>query len=507
MDDGQHRTLIGYRVQHNNARGPFKGGLRYHPQVDLDEVRSLAALMTWKTAVVNLPYGGAKGGIAVDRRQLSHRELHRMTCIFVDQIHDVVGPTKDIPAPDLGTNAEIMAWIMSQYSKYHGFSPAVVTSKPVEHYGLPGREEATGRGVGTLTHKLVGRMGFRPEQSRVAIQGFGNVGTHAAKFLSEIGYPIVAISDLSGAYYCPEGIDVRNALRYVMHHEGLLKGFDRAERISNEELISLDVEILIPAALGNVIRADNVDQVRAKAIIEAANGPVMPDADRILRERGVTILPDILVNAGGVTASYFRMGSEQPALHLANGPSPRRARLDYESGIRRSLDHQSRTQFAAPRRRLCAGSRSRSQGLPAAGAGLIIPPSGSPPPHVAVAEHHIRGAPSVARCPAASCRRGSGRSSPGPANWPAGASAHCRHARPVRGRNHGWVESIAIKIAGRSACSPGSNSIDTIAAVLPTLKMCAIPVWMPLATTATAVRPSYHAYRRALGCLLAACSW
>ncbi|MEM8681192.1 MAG: Glu/Leu/Phe/Val dehydrogenase dimerization domain-containing protein, partial [Planctomycetota bacterium] len=208
MDNGELKTLVGYRVQHNDARGPFKGGLRYHPDVDLDEVRALASLMTWKTAVVDLPYGGAKGGIALDPRSLSHSELQRVTRKFVDQIHEFIGPWTDIPAPDMGTTAEVMAWIMNQYSKYHGFSPAVVTSKPVEHYGMPGREEATGRGVGTLTHKLVGRLGFRPQQTRVAIQGFGNVGTHAAKFLESAQFPVVAISDVSGAYYRKDGIDI-----------------------------------------------------------------------------------------------------------------------------------------------------------------------------------------------------------------------------------------------------------------------------------------------------------
>ncbi len=305
LDSGELKTLIGYRVQHNNSRGPFKGGLRYHPAVDLDEVRSLAALMTWKTAVVNLPYGGAKGGIAVDPKAYSKRELHRITCTFIDQIHDFIGPDKDIPAPDLGTTAEIMAWIMTQYGKYHGFSPGVVTSKPVEHFGLPGREEATGRGVGTLTHKLVGRLGFKPSQSRVAIQGFGNVGSHAAKFLFEAGFPIVAISDVSGAYYNPKGLDIPKILRHVVDHDGSLEGIAGGDKIDNDTLMSLDIEILIPAALGGVIHGGNVKSIRAKAIIEAANGPVMPDADNVLRERGVTILPDILVNAGGVTASYF----------------------------------------------------------------------------------------------------------------------------------------------------------------------------------------------------------
>ncbi len=305
MDSGELITLIGYRVQHDNSRGPFKGGLRYHPEVDLDEVRSLASLMTWKTAVVNLPFGGAKGGITVDPRQLSRRELERVTRKFVDQIHELIGPDTDIPAPDMGTTAEVMAWIMNQYGKYHGFNPAVVTSKPVEHYGMPGREEATGRGVGIMIVKLAGRLGRRPHETRVAIQGFGNVGTHAAKFLSEADFRVVAVSDVSGAYYREDGIHVGDALHYVLTHDRSLEGFTEAERISNEELLELDVEILIPAALGGVIDADNVDRVKAPIIVEAANAPIRPEADHVLNARGATVLPDVLANAGGVTASYF----------------------------------------------------------------------------------------------------------------------------------------------------------------------------------------------------------
>ena len=305
FDDGTLNTLIGYRVQHDNARGPFKGGIRYHPDVDLDEIRSLAALMTWKTAVVNIPYGGAKGGIAVDPHQRSRRELERITRAFVDQIHDIIGPDKDIPAPDMGTNSEIMAWIMSQYSKYHGFSPGVVTSKPVEHFGMPGREEATGREVGILTMKLVGRLGRKARETRIAIQGFGNVGTHAAKLLSEADFRVVAVSDLSGAYYRAEGLDVGEAIRYLFKHDFSLKGFPGGDHMSNEELLQLDVDVLIPAALGGVIDAGNADRIRAPIIVEAANSPVRPEADQLLTERGVIILPDILANAGGVTASYF----------------------------------------------------------------------------------------------------------------------------------------------------------------------------------------------------------
>ncbi len=305
MDDGTLKTLIGYRVQHDNSRGPFKGGLRYHPDVDLDEVRALASLMTWKTAVVNIPYGGAKGGIAVDPRKLSHRELERVTRTFIDQIHDIIGPDKDIPAPDMGTNSDVMAWIMSQYSRYHGFSPGVVTSKPVEHYGMPGREEATGREVGILTMKLAGRLGRKHAETRVAIQGFGNVGLHTAKLLSEAEFKVVAISDVSGAYYRPDGLDIKEAIRYSLANNLQLTGYDKAERISNEQLLELNVEVLIPAAIGNVINAENAEKIRAPIIIEAANAPVRPEADRILHDRGVVILPDILANAGGVSASYF----------------------------------------------------------------------------------------------------------------------------------------------------------------------------------------------------------
>lgn len=305
LDDGEIETLVGYRVQHDDARGPMKGGLRFHPEVDLDEVRSLAALMTWKNAVVNIPYGGAKGGICVDPKKLSRKELERVTRKFVDQIHDIFGPQTDIPAPDMGTNHEIMAWIRNQWEKYHGFNPACVTGKPVEHYGAEGREEATGRGVGILAFKLLGRLGRKPQNTRVAIQGFGNVGTHAAKFLHEAEFKVVAISDVSGAYYRPDGIDVVKALRYSMDHARSLKGFQEAERISNEQLLGLDVEVLIPAALGGVITMDNVEQIKASIILEAANGPIHPHADRVLHERGVTILPDILANAGGVTVSYF----------------------------------------------------------------------------------------------------------------------------------------------------------------------------------------------------------
>ncbi len=305
MENGELQTLLGYRVQHNNARGPMKGGLRFHHEVDLDEVRGLASLMTWKTAVVNIPYGGAKGGIAVDSRSLTPEELERVTRKFVDEIHIAIGPDTDIPAPDMGTDSRVMAWIMHQHNKYHGFSPGVVTGKPVEHYGIPGREEATGRGVGILTFKSLCRLGRRATDSRVAIQGFGNVGSHAAKFLSEAEMPVVAISDRYGAFYREDGINVLDAIRYSNRHNRSLEGFKGGDAISNDELLELDVEVLIPAALGGVITEDNVERIKAPVIIEAANAPIDPAADRVLADRGTVILPDILANAGGVTVSYF----------------------------------------------------------------------------------------------------------------------------------------------------------------------------------------------------------
>jgi glutamate dehydrogenase (NAD(P)+) len=305
MDNGHLATFVGYRVQHNRARGPMKGGLRYHHEVDLDEVRSLASLMTWKTAVVNIPYGGAKGGIAVDARKLSVIELERVTRRFVDEIHDIIGPDTDIPAPDMGTDHRVMAWIMNQYSKYHGFNPGIVTGKPVEYYGIPGREEATGRGVGLLTVKMLQRLRRKSAGATVAIQGFGNVGSHTAKYLHESGCRIVAISDSTGAYYRKEGIDVPAALRHSLQNGHLLRNYPNADIITNAELLELDVDVLIPAAIGGVITAKNAPRIEAPIIVEAANAPTQPDADEILAERGKTVLPDILANAGGVTVSYF----------------------------------------------------------------------------------------------------------------------------------------------------------------------------------------------------------
>ena len=334
MDDGTLRTFIGYRVQHDNSRGPMKGGLRYHPEVDLDDVRSLATLMTWKTAVVNIPFGGAKGGISLDPHLLSRKELQRVTRKLVDQIHDVIGPDKDIPAPDMGTGAEEMAWIRSQWEKYHGFNPACATGKPVEFFGAKGREEATGRGVGILTFKLLRRLQKPVTETRVVIQGFGNVGAHAAKYLNEAEFPIIAVSDRHGGIYQPAGIDVPRILRHSLKNDGSLQGYDEGERISNEELLTLETELLIPAAIGNVITEDNVDQIQAKLIVEAANQPISPTADQILHDRKITVLPDILANAGGVTVSYFEWVQNRQHYHW----SLDRVRQELDSVLSRSFE-------------------------------------------------------------------------------------------------------------------------------------------------------------------------
>ena len=304
-DSGEVATFIGYRVQHNDARGPFKGGLRYHPQVDLDEVRSLAALMTWKTAVVDIPYGGAKGGVAIAPAEFSLRELERLTRKFVDALHDLFGPDVDIPAPDMGTTADMMAWIMNQYGRYHGFAPGCVTGKPVEYHGIPGREEATGRGVGAVTLKLLSRLGRKIPGTRVAIQGFGNVGTHAAKYLADAECRIVAVGDASASFTNDAGFDVLDLLRHARAHGGRLSGYMRGDAIAAADLLAVDCDVLIPAALGGVITAANAAAIRAPIIVEGANAPIDPAADELLTAGGVTVLPDILANAGGVTVSWF----------------------------------------------------------------------------------------------------------------------------------------------------------------------------------------------------------
>jgi glutamate dehydrogenase (NAD(P)+) len=305
LDDGQLGTFIGYRVQHDRSRGPMKGGLRYHPTVDMDEALGLASLMTWKTAVVNLPFGGAKGGIAVDPATLSPRELERLTRQFVAQIHDIIGPHTDIPAPDVNTNAQVMAWIMDEYSKFHGFSPAVVTGKPVDLHGSRGREEATGRGVVFALEEYLKETGTGEVRGKTfAVQGFGNVGSWAARFLHERGGTVIAVSDVHGGVRNPDGLDIPRLVEHVKATRSV-RGFEGTDAIGNEDLLLLPVDVLVPAALGGVITEANAAEVRAGLVLEAANAPTTPRADEILAGRGITVLPDIYVNAGGVTVSYF----------------------------------------------------------------------------------------------------------------------------------------------------------------------------------------------------------
>ena len=303
-DNGEIATFIGYRVQHDSARGPMKGGLRYHQETDADEVRALATLMTWKTAVVNIPYGGAKGGISINPQELSQGELERVTRKFVDAIHDMVGPDSDIPAPDMGTNAQVMAWIMSQYQKYKGFNPACVTGKPLELHGSEGREEATGRGVATLTAAMLERVKQPVQGATVAIQGFGNVGSFASQFLHAKGMKVIAVSDKDGGIFNPQGLDIPGLLQFCRDHVSV-RDFAGGEQINNEKLLTMPVDVLIPAALGGVLNKDNAKDIRARYIVEAANNPTVIDADAIFEQRKLLVLPDILANAGGVTASYF----------------------------------------------------------------------------------------------------------------------------------------------------------------------------------------------------------
>mgnify|MGYP001030714547 CR=1 FL=1 len=298
------RTYHGYRVQHENARGPMKGGLRYHPSVDLDEVRALASLMTWKTAVVDIPFGGAKGGIACDPTQLSRGELERLTRAFVQRIHSFIGPTTDIPAPDVNTNEQTMAWILDEYSKFHGFTPAVVTGKPLELGGSAGRASATGRGVALLAERAAADIGIDIRGATVAIQGFGNVGSWCAHFLAAMGARVVAVSDVRGAVFRGDGLDIEYLRREAGPDRSVVE-VGAGETIRNADLLALDVDILIPAALGNVLTGRNVGDVRARMIVEGANAPITPAADLELEERGIPVIPDILANAGGVTVSYF----------------------------------------------------------------------------------------------------------------------------------------------------------------------------------------------------------
>lgn len=305
MDNGTVEVFEGFRVVHNANLGPSKGGIRYSMDVNLDEVKALAAWMTWKCAVVGIPYGGGKGGIKCDPRKLSKGELERLTRSYTDLMVDVFGPDKDIPAPDMGTGQQEMAWIMDEYSKLVGHStPAVVTGKPLVLGGSLGRVEATGRGVMVSTRSALAKLGINPVGTTCAVQGFGNVGSISAKLLAMQGLKVLAISDVTGGYYNPEGIDVDAAISYRDNNGGTLEGFE-AKRITNEELLELDVTVLVPAAMENQITTENADKIKAKLIVEGANGPTVASADVILNKKGIMVVPDILANAGGVTVSYF----------------------------------------------------------------------------------------------------------------------------------------------------------------------------------------------------------
>jgi glutamate dehydrogenase (NAD(P)+) len=304
LDNGEVATYTGYRIQHNGARGPLKGGLRYHPTVDAEDVTALSSLMTWKTAVVNIPFGGAKGGINCDPSTLSSPELERVTRRFVSNIKEIIGPNVDIPAPDVNTNAQVMAWVMDEYSRFYGFSPAVVTGKPIDLHGSLGREEATGRGVAFVAADIMADLRKPLQGARVSIQGFGNVGSFAALFLHQMGATVIAVTDVTGGLYRPDGLPILELFDYV-RVQRTLKGFSDAEAITGDDIFTLPCNVFIPAALGGVLDASRAKALQAEVVIEAANAPTTPEGDAIFQKRGIPVVPDILANAGGVTVSYF----------------------------------------------------------------------------------------------------------------------------------------------------------------------------------------------------------
>jgi glutamate dehydrogenase (NAD(P)+) len=306
LADGKIHVFDGFRVQHNGARGPYKGGIRYHPEVDLDEVRALATLMTWKTAVVGIPFGGAKGGVNCDPHALDEAELQQVTRSFIDKIEKVLGPQRDIPAPDVGTNAQTMAWMMDEYGKLHGHTPAIVTGKPISLEGSYGREAATGRGIVHMFREAATSLGLQPADCRVVLQGFGNVGSWAARIIAQLGATVIAVSDADGAVHAEEGLDPE-ALALHVREGGKVAEFEGegAAAITPEELLALECEAFIPAALGGLIHAGNADLLNTRIVVEGANSPTTPQADEILAGKGVHVVPDVMANAGGVVVSYF----------------------------------------------------------------------------------------------------------------------------------------------------------------------------------------------------------
>jgi glutamate dehydrogenase (NAD(P)+) len=304
LSDGKVHVYSGFRIQHNGARGPYKGGVRFHPEVDIDEVRALASLMTWKTAVAGVPYGGAKGGVNCPAGKLEPSEVQKITRSFMDKIEKVLGPTRDIPAPDVNTNAQVMAWMMDEYGKLHGHTPAIVTGKPIALEGSYGREAATGRGCVYMFRDAAPHLGLSPADTTFAVQGFGNVGSWAARIMQQLGARMVAAADANGAIRSDAGIDA-NGLHDHLIGGGAITEFEGAEPIEPEDLIAVPCDVFIPAALGGMIHEGNADRMQCRVVVEGANSPTTPTADRILREKDVYIIPDVMANAGGVVVSYF----------------------------------------------------------------------------------------------------------------------------------------------------------------------------------------------------------
>jgi glutamate dehydrogenase (NAD(P)+) len=304
QSDGKVHTYSGYRIQHNGARGPYKGGVRFHQEVDIDEVRALASLMTWKTAVAGVPFGGAKGGVNCPAHELEQTELQQIARSFMDKIDKVLGPTRDIPAPDVNTNAQTMAWFMDEYGKLHGHTPAICTGKPIELEGSLGREAATGRGCVYMFREAAPQLGLSPSETTFAVQGFGNVGSWAARIMQQLGCRMVAVSDAYGAIQSEAGIDADELVRFL-GEGGRLAEFEAADPIDPDDLIATDCDVLIPAALGGMIHEGNADRVQCRVMIEGANSPTTPTADKILNDKGIYVIPDVMANAGGVVVSYF----------------------------------------------------------------------------------------------------------------------------------------------------------------------------------------------------------
>ncbi|RMG62990.1 MAG: Glu/Leu/Phe/Val dehydrogenase [Chloroflexi bacterium] len=346
MDNGEVRRFTGYRVHHNTARGPTKGGIRYAPTVDLDEVRALAMWMTWKCAVVNIPYGGAKGGVVCNPKELSLRELEGLTRRYTTEISSFISPEGDIPAPDMGTNPQIMAWIMDTYSMHRGYSvPAIVTGKPINIGGSAGRFEATGRGIMFTVREAYRTFGWDFDGISVVVQGFGNVGSITAQTAHEMGCRVIAVSDVEGGIYNPKGLDIPRLRRYVREHS-TVQGFDGGDRITNAELLELPCDVLVPAATENQITRANADRIKARVVAEGANGPTTPEADEILMANNVLVIPDILCNAGGVIVSYFEwvqslqqlFWEEDDVTHRLERIMVRSFHDVYEQSIRMNLD-------------------------------------------------------------------------------------------------------------------------------------------------------------------------